>query len=56
MLYDALPPDLFASLRAACEQKLGIRLPLTRLERFRVPSPIARLIRDLDRAFAGKRR
>jgi hypothetical protein len=56
MLHDALPADLFSSLRAACEARLGIRLPLTRLERFRIPPPIARFIRELDRAFAGRPR
>jgi glycosyltransferase involved in cell wall biosynthesis len=56
MLRDALPPAQFAELRGSCERRLGIRFPLTRLERFRVPSPIAKLIRDVDRAFATKPR
>jgi len=54
-LRSALPEGQFAAIRQTCEHRLGTRLPLTRLERFRVPSPVAKLIRDLDRVFAGPR-
>jgi glycosyltransferase involved in cell wall biosynthesis len=54
LLDEALPPRQFASLRRACERRLGRRLPLTRLERLRVPRSIATLVRGLDRALAGR--
>lgn len=54
LLDEALPPRQFASLRSACERRLGRRLPLTRLERLRVPRAIAALVRNLDRALAGR--
>jgi hypothetical protein len=56
LLSTALSAKQYAELRGACEQRLGIRLPLTRLERFRVPSAVATLVRGLDRALASKTR
>ena len=41
LLNTALAPAQFAALRRACEKRLGKRLPLTRLERLRVPRAIA---------------
>lgn len=55
MLQTAMAPPQFEELRRACERRLGSRLPLTRLERFRVPSAIATLVRGLDRALAKPR-
>jgi glycosyltransferase involved in cell wall biosynthesis len=56
MLQMALLAPQFAALRRACEARLQIRLPLTRLERLRVPDAVANLVREFDRALAAKRR
>ena len=56
MLHTALSTAQFTQLRRACEARLQIRLPLTRLERLRVPDAVASFVRELDRALAGKPR
>lgn len=56
MLHMALSPARFSALRRACETRLQARLPLTRLERLRVPDVLASFVRELDRALAGKPR
>lgn len=56
MLHTALLPAQFAGLRRACEARLQARLPLTRLERLRVPDAVASFVRQVDRALAGKLR
>ena len=53
-LNTALPGDRFTQLRTTCERRLGHRLPLTRLERLRIPRVLADLVRDLDRRLAGR--
>jgi hypothetical protein len=56
MLTTALSTKQFTEIRQACEQRLGMRLPLTRLERFHVPPMLANLVRELDRALTSKMR
>jgi glycosyltransferase involved in cell wall biosynthesis len=56
ILHTALSTKQFTDLRRACETRLQARLPLTRLERLRVPDVVASFVRELDRALAGKAR
>jgi hypothetical protein len=56
LLQTAVPEEQFTVIRRACERRLKTRLPLTRLERLRVPRLLADLVRDLDRAVAGRHR
>lgn len=56
MLSTSLTAPQFASIRGTCEQRLSTRLPLTRLERLRVPPALANLVRELDRVIASKLR
>ncbi len=56
LLHTALSTDEFSAIRTRCEHRLGVRLPLTRLERMRVPAAIATLVRQLDQALATRGR
>jgi hypothetical protein len=56
LLQTAVSQAQFTGIRRACEKRLRTRLPLTRLERLRVPRPLADLVRGLDRALAGRYR
>ena len=54
LLNTALAAEQFTDIRSACERRLGRRLPLTRLERLRIPRALADLVRDIDRRIAGR--
>lgn len=57
MLEMAVPRDEFAAIKAASEQRLGMRLHLGgRLDRLGVPRPVAALLKSVDRLLTGRHR
>lgn len=49
MLRASFDRSLFLEIKRRCEERLGVRLPLSRLDRLGVPAPIASLLRTVDR-------
>ena len=49
MLRASFDRSLFLEIKRRCEERLGVRLHLGRLDRLGVPAPIASLLRSVDR-------